>query len=151
MLSLNPSKRFNVSDVLSHAWLKATMPSMSIVDDRENVCVEPPKPLASRKWPEYRHVAFAPVGAEVVGLGLQMSMELWDVRCGSRRTLDRLSRGERVRRAGVPMLSKRHPRGSDAHRRTVDGRGGGPAVASPSPEAFPWPTWTCPLLALSNY
>jgi serine/threonine protein kinase len=77
MLSLNPTKRFTVSDVLSHAWLKAP-PPMAILDDQENlpVCVEQTKPLPSRKGPEYRHVAFAPVGADVVGLGLQMSMEL---------------------------------------------------------------------------
>lgn len=69
MLSLNPTKRFTVPDALGHPWIRAK-PAPLPMDDQENV------PFADGRLPSYRHVAFAPVGAETVGLGMQMSMEI---------------------------------------------------------------------------
>jgi len=78
MLSLNPSKRFTVLDVQTHAWLKARPPLTDVPDDQENLPLAADLPRhAAEKTPDYRHVAFSPVGESgVVGLGMQMSMEL---------------------------------------------------------------------------
>ena len=67
MLSLNPTKRFTVPTVLGHVWNRAK-PAPLPMDDQENV--------PERRLPDYRHAAFAPASPEMVGLGLQMSIEL---------------------------------------------------------------------------
>lgn len=75
MLSINPALRFTVPEVLAHSWLSRTRkPPQPEVLVQENMPWAAEQP--AKRLPEYRHATFAPAGAEMVGLGLQVSMEL---------------------------------------------------------------------------